>query len=164
MKSPLLRQPLSDDRIERDRSGSQAEFEDIDSGSDKQLLWTPAGFTIGPFMHKDGDGDHLIKSLISTFHDVGRGVYQMAGFILGRKGSRVGIEKTAKKIEEDTMVGARKMEGKRKTFSLQHTINICGIWSSDTRFMISMIRFNFTFSRLVSYFGLWGTSTALYIF
>lgn len=63
------------------------------------------------------------------------------------------------------MVGGGRMEGNRKdTFSLQHIINICGIWNSDTRFMISMIRFNFMFSRLVSYFGLRGTSTALCIF
>lgn len=71
MKSPLSKLLLSDDRIERDRSGSQAEFETIDSGSDKQLLVGPAGITVGPFIHKDADGDHLINSLMSAFHDVG---------------------------------------------------------------------------------------------
>lgn len=69
----------------------------------------------------------------------------MAGSILGRKGRRVGIEKTVKRLKKIQLSARERWKAKGRHIFIAAYENICEIWVSDTRVMISMIRFTFTF-------------------
>ena len=69
----------------------------------------------------------------------------MAGSILGRKGRRVGIEKTVKRLKKIQLSAPGRWKAKGRHIFIAAYDKYLRDLGSDTRVMISMIRFTFMF-------------------